>query len=221
VASRAKLEVSMWRDTLEARDAAVMTPHFHVVSTDPGWDSLTDDLAAAVATWIGSSSVQVRVRAYDDMGTPPRAPLAEAFRNKGQAGASGTNRDIALCLSFHGGSGRPSERGRLYAPLYILGIGATGPTASASTQTKVGALASILANLGGVNVDWVVWSQKLRTSVPVTNWHVDNAYDTQRRRGMPASARLSGTVDEGDVPNFRLLQLPPPADVVAELEQPA
>jgi hypothetical protein len=205
MATQAKIEIGMWRDSLEARDVAIMTPHFKVVSASPDWDALCDDLAAGINTWIGSSTVQIRTRAYDDEGSPPRAPLGEAFRNKGSAGASGTNRDIALCLSFHGGSGRPTERGRLYAPLYILGIGATGPNASTTTMNKIGALVPILTGLGGLNVDWVVWSQKNRHSTPVTDWHVDNAYDTQRRRGLGATAQVSGTTTEGDTPNLRLL----------------
>jgi hypothetical protein len=219
VATQAKFEIGMWRDTTDARDVAIMTPHFKVVSASPDWDALASDLATAINTWVGNSGVQIRIRVYDDEGSPPRRPLAEAIRNPGNSTPSASNRDTAVCLSFHGGSGRPTERGRLYVPLYILGIAGTGANVSTATQTKVGALAPILANLGGVNVDWVVWSAKLHSSKPVTNWHVDNAFDTQRRRGLTATARLSGTVDEDDVPNLRLLVPQPDQDLLQAVEQ--
>lgn len=214
MANQAKLEIGMWKDTLEARDVAIMTPHFRAVSLSPDWDALCDDLAAGIAGWCGGTATQVRVRAYDDEGTPPRAPLAEAFRNKGLAPVSGTNRDTALCLSFHGGSGRPTQRGRLYAPLYIMGLNSTGNTASTTIMNKVAALVPILTGLGGVNIDWVVWSGKNRSSVPVTDWYVDNAYDTQRRRGMPATAKISGTTTEDSAPNFSLLGPPPDPELL-------
>jgi hypothetical protein len=202
VATQAKLEIGLWKDTLEARDVAIMTPHFKVVSSSPDWDGLCSDLAEAMLGWVGNSQTQIRVRAYDDEGTPPRRPLGEAYRSKGAAGISSSNRDVALCLSFHGGSGRPSERGRLYVPLYAAGLAPSGATANTTSLNKAAALVPILTGLGGVNVDWVVWSPKLRSSKPVTDWHVDNAWDTQRRRGMGATSRLSGTTTEDSVPNL-------------------
>jgi hypothetical protein len=81
-------------------------------------------------------------------------------------------------------------------------VSTSGPVANGTITAKVAALVPILTGLGGVNVDWVVWSSKLRTSVPVTDWHVDNAFDTQRRRGIGATVTVSGTTSEASAPNF-------------------
>src|SRR4051812_31924769 len=146
----AKLEIGVWRDTLEARDVAIMTPHFKTVGPFTSWEALCQDLATAIDTWQASRS-QVRVRAYDDESPPPNAPLAEAYSSKGIAGTSAQNRDVALVLSFSGGSGQPSQRGRLYAPVYLTGLGPNTPVASSTMLSKVAALVPILTGLGGVN----------------------------------------------------------------------
>lgn len=217
MATQAKLEVGIWRDTLEARDVAIMTPHFKVVSASPDWDALCDDLATAINTW-QAVPAQVRVRAYDDEGSPPRAPIGEAFKSKGLAPVSTMNRDIAVCLSFSGGSGRATERGRLYVPCYVTGIAASAAVASVTMLQKCADLVPILTGLGGVNVDWVVWSSKLRSSKPVERWYVDNAFDTQRRRGIKATARQSGTTTEEQTPNIVQLGVPLDSETRAAVE---
>jgi hypothetical protein len=60
----------------------------------------------------------------------------------------------------------------------------------------------ILTALGGLDVDWVVYSRVDNRSSPVTDWFVDNSWDTQRRRGPRATSRITGTTSEASAPNL-------------------
>jgi hypothetical protein len=61
---------------------------------------------------------------------------------------------------------------------------------------KIGDYAKVLEDIGGVNVDWCVWSRLERKARSVTDWWVDNEWDVQRRRGLKATQRKTGTTNE-------------------------
>jgi hypothetical protein len=71
------------------------------------------------------------------------------------------------------------------------------PTTSArptsAVRNRVAELVPILAGLGGLDVDWVVYSRVTDTARKVTNWWVDDAWDIQRRRGLRPTTRTEGT----------------------------
>lgn len=190
-----RMQCSWQMDTSFPRDAMVITPHFN--DTLPGSDpqGLCDDLADALNTW-DTVTTQLTVKAYDAQGTVPVYPAAEAIRNQGTYAAASTNRDIALCLSFYAGQNRPRQRGRIYVPLAVKAISAGGARPSGGVQQLCADLVPIFTGLGGTDVDWVVYSRLDDQPRSVTNWWVDNAWDTQRRRGLGATARLEGTVSE-------------------------
>jgi hypothetical protein len=60
-------------------------------------------------------------------------------------------------------------------------------------MTKVMALGPIFANLGGSDVDWIVWSRKNHTATKVQNYWVDDEWDTVRSRGLKRSTRQVAT----------------------------
>lgn len=193
-----KLQTAFALDSTLSRDLMLITPHFddHGATTDP--QGLCDDLAAALASW-AIRATQVTVKAYDAEGTKPVYPAGEAVQHLGSSPASQCPREVALCLSFFSGHNAPRWRGRLYIPFPVLmaqdGVAPAGrPTSTA--RASVGALAPIFQDLGGPDVDWSVYSKKDGVARPVTNWWVDDEFDTVRSRGQRATMRLTGTTSE-------------------------
>lgn len=189
----------MMADTALVRDRVVMTPHFNDVGigTDP--DTLCEDLATALQTYfLPANGREISVTAYDAQGTPPVLPQGNAIRNVGLAPVSSSPREVALCLSFYAGTNTPRRRGRLYIPYFAISTSsAGGPRPGSVDRTKVGALVPILTGLGGTDVDWCVYSRVDDTPHAVTNWWVDDEWDTQRTRGLRSTTRTVGTTSEG------------------------
>jgi hypothetical protein len=185
-----RLQTSFGFDTAFPRDKMMITPHFddHGALSDP--DGLCEDLATALDTW-NPGTCEITVKAYDAKGTPPVFPAGEHVVNLGNTPVTSVPREICLCLSFYAERNRPRYRGRLYIPCAAFGA-AMALRPSAPNRTKVGDLVPIFAGLGGVDVDWVVFSRTDNTARKVTNWWVDDEWDIQRRRGMRPTTRLEG-----------------------------
>jgi hypothetical protein len=152
---------------------------------------LTDDLAAALNTWCSATDPQLTVSAYNIEGAKPNYPQAVTRTNTGTYTTPSAPGELALCLSFFSDLNQPRRRGRLYIPVWAAGAAGSDmqATASAGLCTKVGALAAVFANLGGSNVDWGVWSRTDLAFHKATNYWVDNAWDVQRSRGFPSTAK--------------------------------
>lgn len=180
------------------RDRVVITPHFQVQDDFPfgGTDeqALANDLATALDTW-DDSTRELQVKLYKVAGPPPHYPVGEAIRNANVAPASSFPRELALCLSYYSGRNVKRRRGRLYAPTFLYS-GTIGERPGATFITKVLGLAPIFKDLGGVNVDWVVYSRVDGAAYPVTNYYVDDEWDVQRSRGLRPTSRQSGTASE-------------------------
>jgi len=129
-------------------------------------------------------------------GTPPNYPFEEDTFNLTTA-PSGTALpdEVAVCLSFQGsrGAGFPQarRRGRIYfGPLAT--VAATGNRPATALLTLMGTTALTLmtdVNALGAGYGWVVWSPTDGSAVEVTNGWIDNAFDTQRRRGVDYTSR--------------------------------
>lgn len=190
-----RLQTTFGADSAFAEDGLTITPHFNDggALTDP--QGLCDDLADALATWT-TSARQVVVRAYDAQGAPPVYPQGEAIRNLGTYPQSAGVRETAVCLSFYAGRNLPRQRGRLYIPTVITGQSTTSPRPNPTMRTKVAALVPIFTALGGADVDWCVFSRTDKVARSVTNWWVDDAWDTVRSRGLSPTTRDEGTTSE-------------------------
>lgn len=163
----------------------------------PGTDYevLANDTAALWATTVPRTEAQnqIRVRAYDMADAEPRPVRAESVVAWDAPANSVGPREVALCLSYFADRNLPRQRGRMYI----------GPIRQAEMTDRpqeqlmgtLGALAEGISGLGGINVQWVVYSPTAGDYRNVSDYWVDNAWDTQRRRGLPASSRLRGTVD--------------------------
>lgn len=137
----------------------------------------------------------VTVKVYNLADPEPREPITSTYiPNNITLGTSLPN-EVACCASFYSGVNSPRTRGRVY----IGPLKASAATAvqgepsipSAGLQATVAAAAARLASFD-TNPGWVTLSKAIPNVLAtglVTNGWVDNAWDTQRRRGNDATAR--------------------------------
>lgn len=193
-----RLQTSIGADSPDARDRFVITPHLDDggVTTDP--QQLCEDWADTLIGWELGATRQIEVTAYDAQGTPPVFPQGHAIRNAGLFPSSSCPREVALCLSFYSERNLPRQRGRLYIPMPLLmanhSIGQARP--STPLMEKVLNLGEGLSNLGGNDVDWVVYSRVDDEARPVSNSYVDDEWDTIRSRGLRPTTRVADTHSE-------------------------
>lgn len=176
-----------------------------------------------VCSLVGSSidrtagACQLKAYALDDFklaGAPLGSPVASRNWTMGAraAGASDYPEECAICVSFHASTvdvpeeaalGRPAarRRGRFYfGPLASAGsLGADGmfhvaaqPIAALSASAKF--LAVPDPTIPADNAFLQVWSRSDGVVRPVVGGHVDNEFDTQRRRGLKATSRTLWTL---------------------------
>lgn len=156
-------------------------------------------LAAFMSGFIDKDNCQVRV--YDMDEPKPRAPVTLPFA---MIGGSGGHKDlpeeVALCLTIHGGNPvTPRRRGRLYiGPLNTMGLGGdtAGPLPSRPTTELVQVVRSFGESLSD-SMDSFDLGWAIKSEVPALNYvqvvggWVDDAWDTQRRRGVDPTVRWS------------------------------
>lgn len=188
-------------------DSATNTFHF-ATSTPPVATEL-DNIETGIenfyladgGAWGGDSLVEFMSRElsgaatvkYYNLDDPtPRAPIrTETFSFTPPATDNALPEEVALVVSFQGTpiSGEPQarRRGRLYiGPINGSANTVDGrPTTAFRNRLRLGA-ENLMAD---VNTVWGVWSPTDSAFVTVTNGWVDNAFDTQRRRGQAATAR--------------------------------
>lgn len=174
----------------DVRDA--LTTFYQAIYTIGAGDDL-------LAPWVDDSNCTMKAYSLND--PTPRAPRYLATVDLGLTPAtdSVTALETAICLSFQGDplSGTPQarRRGRVF-----LGGWAGVVDAGTSTQFPqvsnliTGGIASaaetLAASLSSAGMPWIVWSRVANLGATISNGWVDNALDTQRRREVPATARV-------------------------------
>lgn len=206
---------AVWSDSVAPRDACVVNPCFR----DEGLSSDPSALATDLLTFLKAQSPggQAQVKFYELPGVKPNYPKADKIANVGTSPQSACPRELALCLSFYATQNVKRRRGRLYIPVHWFKAGTTASLGNRPTvgdRTSVAAWASGLANLGGADVDWIVWSDKDQAARSVTNWYVDDEWDSIRSRGLRSTTRTTGTTSESGP--FRQVQLAAPVAVVGD-----
>lgn len=167
-----------------ARDAIVNTLYFNFTEVgDPNYSGFLNDFAAAWEMGIWASGRYMDYRIYDMGDDEPRPPKARVTRQVA-GGVQGGPRQVALCLSYYADRNLPRQRGRIY-----LGPWTTGSASASTTQTQaVIDLAGRLAGLGGLNVDWSLWSPRTQQHTRINHAWVDDSWDIIRSRKIPAVA---------------------------------
>lgn len=156
----------------------------------PNYEKLADDLLGIFAgpgnLSLVLSNADTEVRIYDMADAIPRPVKAIRSKTFVPSGPSGP-REVACCLSFYAGRNLPTNRGRIYCGPFTQSEMTMRPPPG--LRSEVIALGRYLSALGGANIDWVQYSQKLKRAQKVTDTWVDDEWDTQRRRGLKATTR--------------------------------
>lgn len=128
----------------------------------------------------------------------PRAPVRlDTFNFSTAPSIAPIPTEVAMCVSFQGvaSSGVPQSRrrGRIYfGPLNTNAIGADAYLTSTVRTAAVNAWGALLdASQAATEWKWAVYSTVNGTGVNVDNGWVENAFDTQRRRGRRATIRTA------------------------------
>lgn len=109
--------------------------------------------------------------------------------------------EVSVVLSFQGvplsGTPQARRRGRIYlgalgTSWVFHGDDETFPVPNPTgVGGMIGAVEANLLDTEDEGLQWVIYSPTDNTTVPVANGWVDNALDTQRRRGQAATARTT------------------------------
>lgn len=158
------------------------------------YDAVYNSAGAKWAPWC--KPALARVKMYDLSDTTPRVPVVDAAFSLSQTTlGSGVfiPPEVAVVASYHtefeSGVNKASQRGRVYfgccTENWFNAGGATTFPVVASTQRSAvtGALVDLAADSLANDWGWVVYSRKLNDSFAVAGGWVDDAFDTQRRRG--------------------------------------
>lgn len=183
-----RAQIGFVYDTQLPRDSLLITPHYQASDAVALGDALVTNLKANAR--VGTKPFTVAIYAAGT--APPHTPLFSG----GQSGATPNStipREVSLCLSYFGQYNRPSFRGRLYIPGSLL----TSPLLKVPSTTQMneaGAFANTLGKNLPAGAYWVLYSRVKGSGQQVTDWWVDNEWDTVRSRGMRADSRVSGKV---------------------------
>lgn len=157
-------------------------------------------ISAYLSPWINR---EAEIRVYDLGDAKPRVPVITPITLSTAFSAQGLPEEVALCLSYNGAAPNTKRRrGRIYIGPLVTGANlggggsALGPTRPAvDFVADLCKAAQTLAAKSTAALSWVI-----RSSIPsenfvgITHGYVDNAWDTQRRRGPETTARSEWTV---------------------------
>jgi hypothetical protein len=161
--------------------------------------------SSAIDDFLGSQSdaPNATIKMYNLSEDRPRTPFfTRPYNPPAHAGSlANLPNEVAICLSYAapGISGQPParRRGRIYlGPLNVTAMAtvASGLPAVPIADLQIAATKAF-ANLHGVAdaVGWqlAVFSPTAQLAAEVSTCWMDNAFDTQRRRGTRATARVT------------------------------
>lgn len=137
---------------------------------------------------------EIQYAVYKLSDSIPRAPVHEETRSC----TFGTNAplppEVALVLSFQSvkvsGLKQASRRNRIYLGPFSTNTNASGvPLGTMIDSIARSARDMLAAANSSIDWEWITFSPTLNSSETVDNGWIDNAWDTQRRRGRSATGR--------------------------------
>lgn len=179
-----------------SKDDAVCVLHYEVGAPDTV-EGGADDIHSAFNKSSGSGGPAgsinsayngaMTIKAYDGPGDPV---LTKSYTTSFSGPSSPT--EVALCLSYSGEGSAPKRQrqGRIYVP-----IGGTDFRPDTTTRARLIQLGQDLASVGNATfTTWKMYSPTSTQYIDVTLIWVDDAWDTQRRRGPKPTTRSTATV---------------------------
>jgi hypothetical protein len=155
--------------------------------------SAVNSVGYYLSNMLSRAANSAEVRVYDMGDAKPREPAVTKWALDDLGGSSWFPNEVAACLSFYAGRNIPRRRGRIYIGPLSTNAGEADLTAGDMRLTTdfrntlvlaAGALRSPTAGSS-----WCTHSTVDGGYYPVTAGWVDNAFDTQRRRGKDPTAR--------------------------------
>lgn len=158
------------------------------------------NIASFFSTEMAQNGHQIAI--YNLADATPRVPVYETTFNLTSApNGDPLPGEVALCLSFQGaaqsGESQARRRGRVYIGRFDKDSASSGRPSSSLQQTLAGAGAFLLSeSVSAASWSWCVYSPTAAAAADptpfavVTNGWCDNAFDTQRRRGLAPTARV-------------------------------
>ena len=171
-------------------------------------ESVYEDIYGAVATgqmapWLRPLLTVMKMYDLDD--PQPRTAVRESVvpLTVSFAASAFTAPETAIVASYHteyeSGINKQSQRGRVYLgglsdTFFTTGAGSSTPVVKLASRENIGVtLAGLQALSLADDWGWVVYSPTLQQSFAVAGGWIDDALDTQRRRGTAPSARYIWT----------------------------
>jgi hypothetical protein len=203
----ATVQVVIQGISLLPEDRFVNTLHFSEAAP-LSWEVFADSIGPdIVAAWVALSGGSLfypntiaqrafTVRIYNPDDPEPRQ--ARIY-----SGALATNSgavlptECAVVLSYYSTLNTARRRGRIYVGPCTSGTTDGTSHVTLAVRTKLLDLATALADVGPDTVDWQTFSRVENLRRRVTNAWVDDAWDTQRRRGIDATTRSTREVQGG------------------------
>nr|CRY96775.1 hypothetical protein [uncultured prokaryote] len=143
------------------------------------------------------------IKFYDMADPSPRSPINTTVQNLGALSGTAVNlpKEVAVAISYQStrvsGVNQASRRGRIYhGPLngnVMSGSSTTNDFIDTSYIAALKGAGSYLRSVGDSACNWSVYSKKLATPYQIVNGWVDNAFDSQRRRGQDPTTRNAWT----------------------------
>lgn len=179
------------------RDRYVNVFHMSTPNPAPDMDDIAGQVCGLWQSKYGSTTHEVNCRVYE-LGPPPNVPLANVTLAAGSAWDIQSARELALCLSFAGDNrGDKRRRGRLYLAPHITTV-ALPQIGLRPTQAQLdwalswyGESNDSLPDLGGPDWTFGIWSEAGQHFTQSEQAWVNDDWDTQRRRGLRESNRVS------------------------------
>lgn len=173
-----------------AKDAFVNTFYFNVSGSvdPPDYAQLLQDFETLQSTQSYNAGRFFDYRAYNMDDAEPRPLKARRTNTFGGTQTTGVPQ-VALCLSYFADRNLPRHRGRVYLGPWVT----TESRPNTGQITTALNLAGKLAGLGGLNVDWSLWSPTTQTHTRINNAWVDNSWDIIRSRKIPSTTRATWT----------------------------
>lgn len=184
-----RVQIGFQCDSAFPKDIVTLNPHFS--GDDPQGIANTIKTNLLAVGTVGATKRFV-IKVYDAQKAPPSYPLATAENGTGFF-ATTHPRELALCLSYYAQWNRPSFRGRLYLPIWLVG-GSLSLRPTNTQQQSVVAFKQVLTTGFPSGNYWVVWSKKNQTAAQVTHVWCDDEWDVQRSRGLRGEIRVLSAV---------------------------
>lgn len=161
---------------------------------DVALDAFYDDIGTGFGSLVKSADNLI-IKWYDMADPEPRVPVRETTLTVTRTATACLPPEVALVMSFQGvaisGTPQARRRGRIYIPFVNTSqMGADGRPNSIMVDRLSDAGGDLkTASTTATDWTWQVYSPTSGGYIDVANGWVDNEFDTQRRRGRPATSR--------------------------------